>query len=185
MVSEKGHSSAEEMPSYHEGENGFTRTVSDIVTKSTEEQDELNDSIENMRRSCFRGVTCEILADPTHNEPGKSKYADQIEESLRKTCGESYVDFLKSGHPWARFWVQLKAGIVVIPRSEYVKYVQEILEIEVDDAENYDGNDATISSGRMKDKFMKKYKFESEEDVEDFLICELALIKLMPTKSAL
>jgi len=88
---------------------------------------------------------------------------DRLKEMLIKHCGKIYWDFLESGHPLARFWVQLRNGLEVIPRSEYVYYIQSILEREVEDK-------ADLGSSKMKLEFMKKYGFESDSEVEEYLV---------------
>lgn len=91
---------------------------------------------------------------------------EKMKEVITRNCGKMYWDFLESGHPLARFWVQLRNGLEVIPRTEYVYYIQSILERNVEDT-------ADLGSSRMKMEFMKKYGFESDEEVEEYLVTVL------------
>ncbi len=88
---------------------------------------------------------------------------EKMKEVITRICGKMYWDFLESGHPLARFWVQLRNGLEVIPRSEYVYYIQSILERAVEDT-------ADLGSSKMKVEFMKKYGFESDSEVEEYLV---------------
>lgn len=89
-------------------------------------------------------------------------YENKIKELINRVCGKKYVLFLESGHPLARFWVQLKIGIEVIPKSEYIYYLQSVLDMPVNEME-------TFGTSRMKEAFLKKFGFKDDEEVDEYL----------------
>ncbi len=89
-------------------------------------------------------------------------YESRMKKLIEKVCGNQYLKFLESGSPLARFWVQLKIGIEVIPKSEYMYYLQSVLDMPVAEME-------TFGTSKMKDVFMKKFGFLSDEEVEEYL----------------
>lgn len=142
--------------------------------------DVLNREILEFRKKRFHsGVFLKKLEAPEDVNTNPVKYPEAIERLVARNCGDNYIFFLKSGHPWARFWAQLKIDIVVIPKSEYVYYLQSILEVDVDHE-----NESQYSNARMKKVFMDKYGFQSDEEVVEFLMCELELKQLMPVEES-
>ncbi len=113
------------------------------------------DKMYSPRYECFR---------KQNEEAGLSEdmYESRMKELIEKVCGKKYLDFLESGHPLARFWVQLKIGIEVMPKSEYMYYLQSVLDMPVDEME-------TFGTSKMKDVFMDKFGFLSDEEVEEYM----------------
>lgn len=152
------------------------RRNSGIKAKYDKEMmDKIREQIDIFRREKF-GVdsSCEIeevVVYPDENDDAgfsaNAEFPFIDEERLRdvivRCCGRIYWDFLDSGHPLARFWVQLKNGLEVIPRSEYIYYVQSFLG-KVGDSS------AALGSSRIKMEFMQKYGFESDGEVEEYLL---------------
>ena len=159
------------------GSLGEAKRISGIRDKCDEgTMDKIREQIEDFRKAKFASVFLVSLDDEDGVESDDTNPAEgsadveslsfdeyRFKEMLIKHCGKIYWDFLESGHPLARFWVQLKNGIEVIPRSEYVYYIQSLLDKKIEGTE-------TIGCNKIKQDFMKKYGFESDEEVEEYLV---------------
>lgn len=156
---------------------GGTKRISGICAKCNEEtMEKIRLQIDVFRKEKFASgfpISLDAENDAEFVDADAAKKSEDVEsnffdedrlkEMLIKHCGKIYCDFLESGHPLARFWVQLKNGIEVIPRSEYIYYIQSLLDKKIEGAE-------TMCCSKIKMEFMKKYGFESDEEVEEYLV---------------
>ena len=159
--------------------NGIKKSVSEIRAKYDRKiLESINDQIKVFPREKDKTpkAICEQVSDlDSYALEREAEVVDQSVDILKpgndervkylvlKHCGKVYLDLLESGNPLARFWVQLKVCIEVIPTEEYLTYIGMVLGKEISD-------DIAYGNNRMREEFMRKFGFKTDQDVVDYLM---------------